>query len=434
MKQKSITIRGVHLFPHQKEVAELLKDWDKSRGKTIVVKSSRQKGKSILISQALLKYAIGFGRSTKNFYVAPTLRQSRLMYEIIVKGVSKANIIRKSNSTELTIEFINGSTIGFKSAEMRDALRGYTCTGILALDECSFIQDDAYYSLIKPWGDVAQAVTLMVSSPFTRTGFFYQHYAYGLEGTHNCITIDWSDPRFKESIEQLLPFDKLMEYKEMLPEKIFRNEYLGEFIDDDGVVFSLRDCFKEAKISPTDRLYCGIDWSNQTENDDSVLSIFNQDGHQVLLRYWNNLTPLGQIDKLYNELVPYLAKIAVIVCETNSLGTPYTDLLKNKSQQIANKVVGFNTSNQSKSTLVVNFQTALEQGKVTLLPDTKQKEQFGYFSCDYNPRTRNITYAAPNNLHDDCVLATLFASEALRQGTTTGNYNLYIKTHRYGRH
>ena len=433
MKHKSITIKGVKLFQHQKDVAELLKDWDKSRGKTIVVKSSRQKGKSILISQALLKYAIGFGKTTKNFYVAPTLRQSRLMYETIVKGVQKANIIKKSNSTELTIEFINGSTIGFKSSEMRDALRGYSCTGIMCLDECSFIEDSVYYSLLKPWTDVAQAVTMMVSTPWIKEGFFYQHYCYGLEGSHNCITIDWSDEKYKESIEQLLPEEKLNEYREMLPEKIFRNEYLGEFLDDDGVVFSLKDCFAETSIQPTDKLYIGIDWSNQTENDDSVISVFNQDGKQVLLKYFNNLTPLGQIDQLYGEIQPYLAQIAAIVCETNSLGTPYTDLLKGKSQMIANKVIGFNTSNASKNSLVVSFQTALEKHQVTLLPDKKQKEQFSYFSCDYNPKTRTITYGAPNNLHDDCCLATMFAYEALKQRTATGNYNVYIKSHRYGR-
>lgn len=434
MKQKCVKIRGVPLFPHQKDVAELLSDWDSAKGKIIVVKSSRQKGKSILISQALLKYAIGFGKATKNFYVAPSLRQSRMMYETIVKGVQKGNIIRKSNSTELTIEFINGSTIAFKSSEQPEAsLRGWTCTGLLALDESSFLDDTVFYSLIQPWTQVNQAPILMVSTPFTRSGFFYQHYAFGLEGKHNCITIDWSDKKYKESVEQLLSAEKLEEIRQLIPEKIFRNEYLGEFLDDDGVVFTLRDCFAENAVQPNDRLYAGIDWSLQTENDDTAVSIFNQKGEQVFLWYFNNLP--NQVEQIYRRIEPYLNQIQAIVCETNSLGTPYTEQLE-KYPRVSSKIKGFNTSNSSKNGLVVSFQTALERDEVRLLPEVKQREEFGYFTCNFNPKTRTITYAAPEQtgLHDDLVMATLFGWEAYKNGTSTGNYNLYIKSHKYGRH
>lgn len=434
MKEKKITIKGVHLFPHQKDVAEQLSDWDKARGKTIVVKSSRQKGKSILISQALLKYAIGFGQVTKNFYVAPSLRQSRMMFEMIVKGVRNANIISKSNSTELTIEFINGSTIAFKSSEQPEAsLRGWTCTGLLALDESSFLQDSVYYSLIQPWTQVHQAVTLMVSTPFTRTGFFYQHYIFGKEGTHNCVTIDWADEKYRESIANLLPEEKLNELRQMLPEKIFRNEYLGEFLDDDGIVFSLKQCFAENHILPNDKLFVGIDWSNQTagDNDDTAVSIFNQDGKQVELFYFNNLP--NQVDRIYSRIEPYISQIQVIVCETNSLGTPYTEQLMAK-QRLGNKIKGFNTSNSSKNSLVVSFQTALEKGEVTLLPDEKQREQFGYFSCNFNPRTRTISYAAPEQtgLHDDLVMSTLFGWEAYKNAPLFGASSLIFKSAKYG--
>lgn len=432
-KKQTINVKGIRLFFHQRVVADELTDWDAARGKTVVVKSSRQKGKSVLCSQLLLKYALGFNRATKNFYVAPTLRQSRMMYEMIVKGVSKAGIIRKSNSTELTIEFINGSSISFKSSEMGNALRGFTCSGLLVLDESAFQQDTTFYSLVKPWTEVHQAPILMLSTPYVRSGFFYQHYVFGLERTHNCVTIDWSEERFRKSIEQLLPPEKLAEYEQMLPSKIFRNEYLGEFCDTDGLVFQISR-FEQNTISQSDTLYVGIDWSNNqgNDNDDTVVSMFNQDGKQVFLEYFNDLPK--QVDRIYSRIEPYLSQISVIVSEINSLGTPYTNQLKEKSPILANKVIGWNTTNSNKNGLVVSLQTAIEKGEVALLPDSKQKEEFGYFTANFNPRTRTITYAAPEGtgLHDDIPMAVMFAWEARKNGQSTGKYGLVFKSPKYG--
>lgn len=70
------------------------------------------------------------------------------------------------------------------------------------------------------------------------------------------------------------------------------------------------------------------------------------------------------------------------------------------------------------------MQTALEKQEATLLPDEKQKREFGYFTATYNPKTRNVTYAAPQGLHDDCVMATLLAYDALKNGVVIGNYTL----------
>ena len=169
-----------------------------------------------------------------------------------------------------------------------------------------------------------------------------------------------------------------------------------------------------------------MDYSNQGENDDTVISIFNQYGQQVYLKYFNNLTPLGQIDVIYKQLEPYLKQIQVINSESNSIGQPYSDLLKEKSQILAQKINLFNTSNTSKNAAVLNMQTALENGEATLLPDEKLKNQFGYFSAEYNPKTRNVTYAAPQGLHDDVVMATLLAYDALKNGKIIGNYNISV--------
>lgn len=414
---RKITITGIKPYKHQQDVINQLIG---GKGKTVVVNSSRQKGKTYLCSQLLLYFAIN-RPNTSNFFVSPTLKQAKNIFKFIVAGLSQTGVIKSKNSTDLIITFINGSQILFKSAEQRDALRGYTAD-FLIIDEAAFIPDDIFY-LILPWTDAKKAPMLICSTPWIKSGFFWTYFNYGLERSHNCITVDWSDERYRKSIEKILPPDRLAEYKKILPKNVYETDYLGHFLDDDGTVFTnLSNCIKFTEMTPTDRLYVGIDWSNQGENDDTVISIFNEKGEQVYLKYFNKLSPLRQIDLICKELEPVAGNIAVIVCETNSIGTPYTDLLKSKSQLLAQKVQGFNTSNASKNTLVANFQVALEGNEISLLPDEKQKAQFGYFTANYNPKTRNVSYAAPQGLNDDLVLGTLFAYEAFKNGNTVAQY------------
>lgn len=412
---------GFTPYLHQKAVIEELRN-ARGTGKVVVCKSSRQKGKSYMIANLLLYYAINYC-NTKNYCLSPSFKQAKNIYQTIVDAIIKSGVVKSKNKSDLVITLINGSTINFKSAEQREQLRGYTAD-FVCVDEAAYIPDSIFH-IILPWTDAKKAPLLMVSSPFVKNGFFFQYYSYGLEHSHNTVTIDWSNELYKESIEQILSASKLEEYRQVLPKNVFLTEYLGEWLDDEGTVFTnIKACLKKLEIQPTDKLFVGIDWSNQGEQDYTVISVFNQNGNQVMLKYFNNTTPLRQIQLIVAQLEPYAKQISIICCESNSIGTPYTELLKEKSQILAQKVVLFNTSNTSKNAGVLNLQTAMENNEVTLLDDEKQKNEFSYFSATYNPKTRNVSYAAPQGLHDDIVMATVFAYDALKNGKVVGVYKV----------
>lgn len=412
---------GFTPYLHQRAVIDELRN-ARGTGKVVVCKSSRQKGKSYMIANLLLYYAINYA-NTKNYCLSPSFKQAKNIYQTIVDAIIKSGVVKSKNKTDLIITLINGSIISFKSAEQREQLRGYTAD-FLCIDEAAYIPDSIFY-LVLPWVDAKKAPLLMVSSPFIKQGFFFQYYTYGLEQSHNTITIDWSRDIYRISIEEILSPEKLEEYRQVLPKNVFLTEYLGEWLDDEGTVFTnIKSCVKNLEIQPTDKLYVGLDYSNQGENDYTVISIFNQHGNQVYLKYFNNTTPLRQIQLIVQQLEPYAKQIAIICCESNSIGTPYTELLKERSQVLAQKVVLFNTSNTSKNAGILNLQTAMENGDVTILDDEKQKNEFSYFSANYNPKTRNVTYAAPQGLHDDIVMATMFAYDALKNGRVTGVYKI----------
>ena len=424
MKHKYFS--GIKPFSYQQAVINEIKD-SRGSGKTVVVKSRRQVGKSVLIANLLLYYAINY-KGTKNYVLSPTLKQGKNIYKTIINAISGCGIIKSKNATDLFITLINGSSISIKSAEQKESLRGETCTGILCIDECAYISSEVY-NIVKPWCDFHKAVTLMVSTPFVKSGFFWEYYNHGLNREYNCVSIDWSDEKYQDDMDFILPPSKLEEYRKLLPKNVFLTDYLGIFIDDDGTVFTdFKKCIKHNEIKPSDRLYLGLDWGAGVESDDTVIVAFNQYGKQVYLDYFNKLTPTQQIDRIEKFIVQYKNQIAVVQTELNSLGTPLTDFLKNRSQlkTIINKFVGFNTTNQSKNAIVQNLQIAFEQKEIEILEDEKQSRELATYTAEYNAKTRNVSYNAPNGLHDDICIAMMLAYDAYKNGKIIGNYNISV--------
>lgn len=415
---------GIKPFSFQKDVIDEVKN-AKGLGKTVIVNSRRQVGKTTLIANLLLYYAINYSK-TKNYCLSPTLKQGKSIYKTITSAIRGSGIVESKNATDLIITLINGSTISFKSGEQKESLRGETCSGILAIDEAAYLSDDVF-NIVKPWTDFHKALMLIVSTPFVKSGFFWRYYNYGLNGEYNCVSIDWSDDKYEDDMNFILPPSKLEEYRKTLPKNVFNKDYLGLFIDDDGTVFTdFKKCVHNNEIKESDKLYLGVDWAAGVESDDTAIVAFNQDGKQVYLDYFNKLSPTQQIDRIEKFIVQYKNQIVVIQTELNSLGTPLTDFLKERSQikTINNKFIGFNTTNPSKNAIVQNLQLAFEQGLIEILDNEKQLNELATYTAEYNAKTRNVSYNAPNGLHDDINIALMLAYDAYKNGIITGVYKV----------
>ena len=417
-----INCRGITPYKHQKDVIDELKN-AKGTGKRVIVLSSRQKGKSFMIANLLLYYALN-NNKFKCFCVSPTLKQSKAIYNTIYDAIENSGIVKKANAADYEIRFINGSSIHFKSAEQDEALRGYTAD-FLCIDECCYITDEVFYK-IAPWADAKQAPVLMVSSPFVKEGFFWNFYNYGLDKQNNTVTINWSDNKYKEDIEKILPPEKLEEYRRVFPKNQFKTEYLGEWLDNEGVVFdNFKNCVKSNKINSYEQLFVGIDWASGVESDETVISILNSKGEQLYIDGFNNINTTQTIDRLMDIIKPHLHQIVSITPETNSIGKPFTDLLTERlPQNQRHKVQGFTTSNTSKGELVSDLQGAFQQQQITILDDEKQLRQLSVFAAEYNPKTKNVTYNAPRGLHDDRVMALMLSYRGYKNKQTTGYYCL----------
>lgn len=412
---------------HQQAVIDIANEAF-GKGTIIPVKSKRQVGKTTLAEMILMRYAFNFHRlrtSTLSVLVEPTLDQSRRVYKEMVRVMESMPFLKRKNDALLEIEFINGSSILFKSAEQRDSLRGFTVTGILIVDECAFIQDEIY-DILQPTTDVYSAPILLISTPKLKQGFFYRYYQAGLSGTHpNIVSVDFN----KFDTSAFLSNEKLEQYRRMMPKSQFMTEYLGEFLDTDSILFeNIKNCIAPA---PTEwsGIYVGIDWGSGTGGDYTSMTAFDDKGRMVFINYFNDKTTSEQIRYICDYLSPYGNAIKRIMPEANSIGTPLTDLLleelgRRGMNQMRNNVQPFTTTNAEKARLVSQMQVSLEQNQITLLDDTGLISQLTAYEATYNPRTGVVSYNAPQGLHDDNCMSSMLALDALRNSQKVGQYSI----------
>lgn len=396
------------LHKHQRVVYDAVIG-DNGAGDIYVVKSKRQCGKSFVASLILIYFSLN-KKDTISMIVEPTLNQSRRIFKDIVKMLDGSGIIKNANQSLLSIDFINGSEIIFKSAEQYDAIRGYSVSGILIVDEGAFIVDDVY-EILFPVRDAHNSPMLVISTPLFCDGYFYRLFT-----STNSKSYDWCD----YDTSMFLSDEKLEQYRNTLSELKFRSEYLGQFITDGGYVFrNITNCVLSDSIVKGEPVVCGIDWAVGNDGDDTVLSLLDANANAVDFIRINNMSPVEQIDTIVNKLNT-IQSLKKVVVEQNSIGNVYFDMLKHKYSRHS-IITKFNTTNESKRRIIEQLATAFQNESVHIPNDRELINQLQHYAVEKT--AKGYTYNG-QGAHDDYVMSLAMAYDAL---TTKSNYCVSFK-------
>lgn len=404
------------LTAYQQEAYDWFGDPYKS-GKILVLKSVRQSGKTFFVQVELTIMAFLHPGTTSIVY-EPTLALARNVYKSVYKAFENSGEIKVANSQLLEIEFNNGSTILFKSTEQIS--RGLTINGLLVLDECAYLDEEAIYSIL-PLVNANNAPIIIASTPFTMDGYFYTMYLKGLEENNLIKTLDWST---HPDINQFLTEDKKELYRQTMSRQKFQTEVLGQFLTDDGLLFqNLDNCIGVGEYTTV--VYMGIDFGTGGDEDYTVLSVFNAEGRMLNIYRTNHLSPMQQVDWLCALILDWANghQIRTILAEFNSIGSVYVDAinLKLKSKQI--RLTNWVTTNKSKQDLVTTFQIALENERVCLLNDSNLLNELRHYQAEVNTKTKTVTYNG-YKCHDDMVIASMLGYYAYYKGL--GNFRFTV--------
>lgn len=192
-----------------------------------VINCGRRAGKSFLISVEMLKFATENPQSII-WYISPTYRQSKLIMWSILLNLIPAEIIKKTNETEMVFELINGSTINLKGADNPDSLRGVRID-FCVFDETAFIDKwDLVWRVIRPTLIDSKASVWFVSTP---NGF--NHFKTLFETN----LPDWRSFHFTSYDNPYLDPSELDKAKQEMSEDAFAQEFMGEFRKMIGLIY-----------------------------------------------------------------------------------------------------------------------------------------------------------------------------------------------------
>lgn len=400
--------------PHQRVVHKAIEDHPTAS--VFAILSPRQCGKTMLVENEILRCSIN-NRNAVSLCISITLDGSRKIYKELTDAIEGSGVVKKKNDSLLTIEFITGSIVYFRSGEQKDSLRGISIKngGMLFVDEAAYQSDDFFYSVLLPMTNVFRANILLTSTPRFKTGFFYTYYEKGKNEDPGVYSFNFTD----YDLSKYLPQDMLDTYSRVMPKNQFQSEYLGQFLDGDSVLFAgFKNCIRIPGRS--NRVFIGIDWASGTGQDRTAISIINQDGEQVFCIAFNDKSTTETVDYIESVYNKYKAYSPTVWAEVNGLGKPYCDLLKSRGI----KVKEWTTTNASKNDLVAHLQVAFEQDKISIQDDERQESELSYYEATYNPKTRVVTYNAPRGLNDDTVVALMISWEAYLASNKVGKYSV----------
>ena len=356
-----------------------------------VVATGRQYGKSLL-GQNLMLYWLLKTSKQKGAWISPIYSQGKKVFEELINASNK--IVKHSNKADLTITFINGSTIQFLSAERYDSIRGFSFN-YMVVDEAAFIKEQAMNEAIFPTLSAIGKKCLIISTPKSKN-WFYNAYLKGSTDNDDYISfrgISTDNPH--------IDVDFINNQSKSLPSDIYKQEYLAEFSEATNDVFRGLDsvCILNEWEEPrrNKRYYYGIDTG--LSNDFTVCSIIDESGRTAKILRFNGKS----LEETGETIISLLRRYNVRggYCETNSIGKAIFEQIRKTKI----KCSPFVTTQDSKLKAVRALIHDIEEMVIELPSKELMPECYNELSAyTYKVNTNGkLSFSHPNGLHDDIV-------------------------------
>lgn len=319
-------------------------------------------------------------------------------------------VARHVNEQEKRIELITGGVIDFWSLDNPDAARGRKYAGVV-IDEAAMVAwlGEAWQEVIRATLTDYAGSAWFLSTPKGRN-FFWQMWQWGQDPEQT----EWASWQMPTSTNPYIRADEIEAAKQELPDRVFRQEYLAEFIEDAGGVFrGVRECATAQRVKPYAGVFrMGVDWGQQ--NDFTVLTVFDANTRAMVdIDRFNKVDWALQRERLKTMYERW--KCDRIIAEKNSIGGPNIEALRREGLP----VLAFETTAVSKPPLIESLVLAFERQEITILNDPVLVNELEAYERTVSKETGRSKYGAPENLHDDCVISTALGWKAVNTARLT---------------
>ena len=317
-------------------------------------------------------------------------------------------MIADKSEQEKRIEFITGGTIEFWSLEDPDASRG-------RMYAAAFVDEAAHARHLQyAWENVITAALLdygggawFFSTPKGKN-YFYKLF---LRGKDRQAHPDWVSHQFQTSANPFIRKEWIEKRRRELPEQVFAQEYLAEFIEGAGAVFRniLANMYTPTKeqiaAHKGHRTVAGIDWGKH--QDFTTISCVCADCMcEIEKDRFNKIDYTFQRDRI-KVLVDKWKPVRVLA-EQNAMEANLEML-----QRDGVRVIGWTMTSANKPALISSLAVSLEKEEIRWLDDPIWTAELEAFEQTVNRVTGRSSYSAPEGLHDDTVIGRALAREAV---------------------
>ena len=381
-------------FAKQKEVIDGFLESEHLFG---VVVAPRGSGKTLLAENMMLFWLLN-NKNQKGGWVSPIYNQAKNVYDQIIEAAK--DIIVQSNRQDLSMQFVNGSTLKFLSSDNPDSIRGFRFH-YLVIDETAFHKETSITTAILPTLNPNGKKCLLVSTPRGKN-HFYGWYMKGL--TNESDVVSYKIPLTACPYVQQILID---EARKSLPPDIFKQEYLAEFTDASSDVFVGVERVSNIGIFDRSRrvdAFIGIDTGLQ--NDMSVLTIMSPMGKVLWMENYNR----DNLSTIAERFMSTMGEFNIVggYIETNGIGRGMADLIIPQFR----KVKEFTTTQDNKTEMVRKLisdieSMAVELPSVDLCPELH--EEMGAYTYKLS-NTGKLSFTHPSGGHDDFLDSLLLAN------------------------
>lgn len=367
-----------------------------------VIAAGRRWGKSRLASLRCITVALDGGRA---WWVFPSYPMASVGWRML-KRLAVQLPHAKVREVERIIELGRGS-VQIRSADNPDSLRGESLD-YLVMDECAFMAEAAWTEALRPTLSDRQGKALFISTPKGRN-WFWRVWT-------TADGVAWRAWQFPTVSNPHMQASEVEAARQQLPERIFQQEYLAEFIEDGAGVFrrvtDAATAMPESLPTAGDDYIIGVDWGKS--NDFTALAVLNTTRRELV-----KLERFNQIDyALQTTRLKALAGTfhpSAIIAERNSMGEPLIEQLLRDGLPVQ----PFTTTNASKTQAIEALALAFERGDVRILPDPVLIGELQAYEMERLP-SGLLRYSAPDGLHDDTVMALALAWQGIGQAVSYG--------------
>jgi hypothetical protein len=324
-------------------------------------------------------------------------REALTILKPITSGVSKQ---------EHRIELLTGAAVDMWSLDNPDSSRGRKYARAV-VDEAAMIPNlaEAWQAVIRPTLTDYKGDGYLLSTP-KGMNFFYECFSRGQDALYP----DWASWHMPTVANPYIDPGEVEKARLELPEAVFRQEYLAEFLQNEGAVFrNIAACLHAPKTTPEQhkghRIVLGVDWG--MKNDFTVAcALCATCNCEVELDRFNKIEwafQRARIKAIYDRW-----QISDGLVELNSIGSPNFEAL----QPDCPKLRGFETTGSSKPPLIQSLALALERVEVQWLSDDVARLELMAYESRVSATTGRVGYSAPEGQHDDTVIGRALANKA----------------------